>query len=1294
MAKYVPRERKHKRLAKRPQNQVQASAQPAPDEIIPETKTEREIRRTTIAEEVRSQQPSSKVSSKKRKRLDKYVDTKLRKEENLELLKKLATHKVDTSLLQSSKKLGRVLETKRERFSRALREKQAGIDDGRHDDVLYERRREVPLEGEDKGEDEPEDEDEDEDDEVSVIAPSAGQEPKPTPGFGSGLKRPLETNDSGQPVIKKRKRRRKAVLQSPPSSEYSEDDEVSAESAYGDGDLSKSGSKDEWHGFGSDAETEQQATTKVRLGPVTDTGNEDGDTSVSEEELNSNDGEDSSTGGGGDDRDSDTESTPSTGSDRKERVSAFKQWANTQRNTALDFTPSALPTDMAAIEANFKPRQPSPDPLVTALSLMNTTIPHMNGARTARPSAAITIPRSEEVQAARLELPVVQEEQKIMEAIHGNPIVIVCGATGSGKTTQVPQMMSESGYGSQIGIGSTSSGLGMQSKGMIGVTQPRRVAATSVAERVASELGPKYRNRVAHQVRYDTNVSRDTAIKFMTDGILLREISQDFLLSRYSAIVIDEAHERSFNTDILIGMLSRIVPLREELAREEPEKHYPLKLVIMSATLRVADFVENTRLFQNGPPPIVEAEGRQYPVTVHFSRRTQRDYAAETVEKVARGHRKLPPGGILVFLTSQVEIQSVANTLKARLGGGATGSAGSGKGMTGEGAPLDMDDFEDRHGRRRDNDYLDGEEDADPDSDSDIVITGLDPDADDQEFQVDDHPQFSTRERGALKPHILPLYAALPSAQQLRVFHSPPDGSRLIVLATNVAETSLTIPGIRYVFDCGRAKEKRYDNATGVQTFEINWVSKASASQRTGRAGRTGPGHCYRLYSSAVYERDFAEHTVPEILRTPLESTVLQLKSMEIQNVVNFPFPTSPDAVQLVLAERLLRTLGAIGNEQECGRITELGKEVMGFPVNPRFGKMLMLAQRNGVLAYTVAIVAGLAVGDLFIPEAQSVSGVMLESGLGAESDEDSDREVRLERRLAESEAHTAAQHRHQSYNRAHATLSRWDDQSDALKLLTAVAVYADASGPSKPISALSKICADYYLREKGMSEVQQLRHQLHNIVSTRYPAAAGTITDALPVPLERERKLLGQVVAAAYIDQVAIRADLLNDETTGGFGRKPRRAGEVAYRTLVPTAEVDKTMSPQEQEMQRSVFVHPSSVLAHLSVKEMPGYIVYSHLSRAAPATIDSGKIARTRIHPLTAVSAQVLAALAEGTPLLEMGKPIGKLEELGSARRQCWVSMSLKAPSGGNSWPLSAWKVVQRKGKRAKLFAYDYAT
>ncbi|KAK3622084.1 putative ATP-dependent RNA helicase DHR1 [Elasticomyces elasticus] len=857
-----------------------------------------------------------------------------------------------------------------------------------------------------------------------------------------------------------------------------------------------------------------------------------------------------------------------------------------------------------------------------------------------------------------------------MEAINGNPIVIICGATGSGKTTQVPQMMFENGYGSAISSSpNATSAAAPHSEGMIGVTQPRRVAATSVASRVSHELGSRYGPVVAHQVRYDSvTVGKRTAIKFMTDGILLREIEKDFLLSKYSAIVIDEAHERSVNTDILIGMLSRIVPLRAELALEEPGKHYPLKLVIMSATLRVTDFTENQRLFRDGPPPMVEAEGRQFPVTVHFSRRTQRDYTVETVEKVARGHRKLPPGGMLVFLTSQQEILEVTRKLKERLGGGSTVAFA-------QAAEPDnqTDDFEDRTGARRDNDYLDAE--RNDDSDSDIEITGLDPDADDAEFKVDDEPQFSRRESsGALKPHILPLYAALPSAQQLRVFQTPPADHRLIVLATNVAETSLTIPGIRYVFDCGRAKEKHYDIATGVQTFEIDWISKASASQRTGRAGRTGPGHCYRLYSSAVYERYFADHTVPEILRTPLEGAVLQLKAMDIENVVNFPFPTRPDAVQLTHAEKLLSNLGAIAERD--GRVTATGKEIMGFPVSPRFGKMLLLAQKRGVLAYAVATVAALAVGELFIPEAHTAGGAK-DKDDASNSDYDSDRDVRIARKIADSEAHTAGQQRHQAYTRAQARLSNLDKQSDVVKLLTAVAVYAEA----KDLSAASKICSEYYLREKGMSEVQQLRHQLHNIVSARYPAATASFKNVLPKPSKDVVKILGELTAAGFIDQVAIRADLIKDNASSGFGRKPRRAGEVAYRTLVPIVdEIDRTLAPQEQEMQRSVFVHPSSTLAKLGVSAMPDYVIYSHLSRAAPATIDdSEKVPRTRMHPLTTVSAKQLALLAEGTPLLEIGKPIGKIEDLGTSR-QCWVSLNFR----GAGWPLPPCKVLQRKSNR----------
>ena len=346
----------------------------------------------------------------------------------------------------------------------------------------------------------------------------------------------------------------------------------------------------------------------------------------------------------------------------------------------------------------------------------------------------------------------------------------------------------------------------------------------------------------------------------MTDGVLLREITQDFVLTKYSAIVIDEAHERSVNTDILIGMLSRIVNLRAEMAKEDL-KIKPLKLIIMSATLRISDFTENKRLFRSDPPPLMKAEGRQFEVTNHFSRRTQRDYVDEIFQKVVRGHRKLPKGGMLVFLTGQNEISHLAKKIRETFASTHSQDVKVGNVQISPAeAPLETEDIE--LGTKDEDDY----ENNDGSDSDDSIIIGLD-DEDDKEFEIGEE----AAEDDVMKVHVLPLYSQLPTNQQLRVFEPPPEGSRLIVLATNVAETSLTIPGIRYVFDCGRAKEKKYDRITGVQSFEIGWISKASANQRAGRAGRTGPGHCYRLYSSAVFERDFAEYAAPEILRTPLE---------------------------------------------------------------------------------------------------------------------------------------------------------------------------------------------------------------------------------------------------------------------------------------------------------------------------------------------------------------------------------------------------------------------------------------
>lgn len=1209
MPRFVPRERKHRKIARAKQNgNDSVNTNTNSEQILPESRDDREARRAALRQELRDARPESKSSSKKRKRLDKYIDTKLKKDENAVLLKKLEGQKVDTSLLQSSKKLGRVTESKREKLSRALREHQAGLPTT-DETILFEARAEP----------------DDESSEDSVVADdnpaaAAGTSIHRGAGFGSGLKRPLNLGEDGRPMIQKRKRRKKhkneiAQTFSPPSEDDSDDEtNVDADSAQ---------SEEEWEGFGStDGVGEESAS----------------------DELDSVSNPDSAG----------SSSPPSRD------VSGFKAWTETLRNAAYGFTPSTAVTDdeaMKAVAANFKPRVTSPE------AGLESDSKHMDSTR---PAEAIIVPREDDIQKARMELPVLQEEQKIMENIHNNPVVVVCGATGSGKTTQVPQMLFESGYAEIRTLRSSE-----PKRGMIGVTQPRRVAATSVAARVSHELGAEFGGRVAHQVRYDTSVNQDTAIKFMTDGVLLREIQQDFVLSKYSVIVIDEAHERSVNTDLLIGMLSRIVPLRAELAKEQPDRHFSLKLVIMSATLShgVDSFLNNEKLWSRvgGPPPVVEAEGRQYPVTVHFSRKTRRDYVIEIAEKVARGHRKLPPGGMLVFLTGQQEIAAVSKKLRERLGG--SGSAFTNPSISNR-AIDGLDDYEDGV-HMISNDILEGEDDP---SGSE---SGAEIDVDDEfDVEASELPTGGINgNRAPLKPQVLPLYAALPATQQLKVFQPSPEGYRSIVLATNVAETSLTIPGVRYVFDSGRVKEKRYEIATGVQTFEVDWVSKASAEQRKGRAGRTGPGHVWRLYSSAVYEEFFAEETVPEILRTPLESTILQLKAMEIDKVINFPFPTSPDKKQLQLAERLLTNLGAI--DAKTGAVTATGKQTMRFPVNPRFGKMLLLAQANQILTSSIALVAGLAVGDLIIPEVQRSNINMDDSGDSDGESPESDDDRGQQR--AEKAARVASEQKHSAYSRAQAALSRWDDRSDAVKILTAVALHADSH------TATGAVCQEYSLREKSMDEVQMLRRQLHILVGdTAFEHKLGLQTN-------KQLAMLNQVVAGGFVDQVAIRTDMLKGTT--GFGRKPRRAIDVPYRTLIPsTDDVANTgATPQETEMLRSVFIHPASILARLSVKEMPQFIVYSHLSRAAPSTVSSSKIKKTRMHPLTVIGPKALAVLAENTPLLQIGKPVGKIEELargedGRQRRQSWVSVSLRAPGspGTEEWPLGAWKVVQKRGIR----------
>jgi len=702
--------------------------------------------------------------------------------------------------------------------------------------------------------------------------------------------------------------------------------------------------------------------------------------------------------------------------------------------------------------------------------------------------------------------------------------------------------------------------------GTIAITQPRRVAAVSLSARVKSELNLHARSSlVAHQIRYSSTTSLETAIKFMTDGVLLRELASDFLLSRYSVVIVDEAHERGVNTDVLIGVLSRVAKLREKMWRDGKDTR-PLRIVIMSATLRIDDFIANPSLFST-PPPVIHIPAREHPVIIHFSRRTVSDYVTEAYKKVCKVHARLPVGAVLVFLTGQAEIQALCRKLERRYGKKAQPKPRGRRSaletpqvhVEAEAKlPTEDTEVEDVELGQQDDlaaDVDDGAEVEDPEA----------LDSDDEGIAENDIDEATNAPM-----HILPLYSLLPTEQQMLVFRSPPANYRLVIVATNVAETSLTIPGIRYVVDSGRAKERQYDPSTGVRSFQVSWISKASASQRAGRAGRTGPGHCYRLYSSALYEDHFEAFSKPEILRMPIEGVVLQMKSMNIDQVVNFPFPTPPDRFALKKAEDLLTHLGALSSPTHTrmihgvqqagisgGQVTELGKAMGAFPVSPRFAKMLVIGSQHGCLAYVVAIVACVSVGDPFLHE-QSI-----EEGLDGDDEvEDGPAELKHIRSEAirEKEERKALRSR---YFKAHSQfLSLVGGTSDDFKMLAAVGAYEYDPTPS--------FCAKNFLRPKAMQEIQQLRSQISNI--------AKLTMSRLAPPTDVQLIVLRQILTAGFIDQVAVRLDIAM--------KKPSRftsCRNVPYRT----SDVDE-----------EVFIHPSSSLFH---RPPPDFVVFQELVRTS---------------------------------------------------------------------------------------------
>ncbi|ESZ97799.1 hypothetical protein SBOR_1808 [Sclerotinia borealis F-4128] len=1298
---FTPRLRKHKVLARNKTNDSENPIDSNATEIIPSSKSAHEEKKQKLKKELAGE---TKISGKKAKRLEKYIETKLRKDENRILIEKLSKSKEEGGLYESSKKLGQGALTRRERLARALKERERGVDiDGNGEELLFEKRTVREMESESESSEEEDDEIKHKKEGGLLQGNTTATTPASTPasktpaqtlqfGAGTGLKRPLEVDDDGKPVIQKRQRRggvqsKISLKPQAPATEsawdgFSSGSEVedSDDEMKTDEDSNDSSTPDETSDpkkaellkrlTGIFAESKEGAL-KSMVGdesedsseeePSDEDSNEDSDEASDEasdpehaqllktvmslfgeskeEALQSKLGNDIEEGSSDDSDEEDSEESSEGDEDDKtskkqERSSAFKAWATQQVNEAYGYEPTTnIPnaTETPKIEG-FEPRPMEQDPL--PMELQPTT-------NLSRKAFSVSVERPSHIQDVRLKLPVVAEEQKIMEAIHNNNLVVVYGATGSGKTTQVPQFLYEAGYGAKDS----------PNPGMIGVTQPRRVAAVSMAKRVGDELAD-HGKRVAYQIRFEGTVSSDTAIKFMTDGVLLREVAQDIALRKYSAVVIDEAHERSVNTDILIGMLSRVVRLREEMALEDSSVK-PLKLIIMSATLRITDFTENKTLFST-PPPVLQAEGRQYPVTSHFARKTHHDYVEEAFRKISKGHRKLPPGGILVFLTGQNEITHLSKKLKEAFNIGST-TTGPQVRISGKDAPIEAEDIE--FGETMDtatDDYVD--------DDDEVTFN------DDEDFDIGEEA-----DTGPSKMHILPLYSLLSTKEQLRVFEPPPDGSRLIVLATNVAETSLTIPGIQYVFDCGRSKERKYDKTTGVQSFEVGWISKASASQRAGRAGRTGPGHCYRLYSSAVYERDFEEFAEPEILRMPIEGVVLQLKSMNLQHVVNFPFPTPPDRQSLASSEKLLTYLSALS---PSGQITPTGSTMSIFPLSPRFARILLVGHLHDCLPYTIALVAGLSAADIFIPENQVIPALTPRE----------DEEAYLT--TAEKIEQDARANLRRQFNKVHQSFCFLDDRSDAIKLLQAVGEFAHAPTESW--------CASHYVRYKTLKEILQLRRQITDLLRSNIPAfAALKYEEKLAPPSALQVKALKQMVAAGFIDHVAIRADL--SPTQPEAYRKPKRAIDVPYLTLFPShLRTSNKNDDEEQEQDKAVYIHPASPLSRLSPHECPEYIIYSYLQKPAEDVNADGsrKRQKTRMHSLTDISGGQLAGLAKGTSLLDYGKPIkevlvkekkagknGKEGEDGEMR-ECWVVPYLRAEgSGGLGWPLPARKVVQKK-------------
>lgn len=482
--------------------------------------------------------------------------------------------------------------------------------------------------------------------------------------------------------------------------------------------------------------------------------------------------------------------------------------------------------------------------------------------------------RTKSIREQREYLPAFAVRESMLQIIRENNIVIIVGETGSGKTTQLTQYLREEGY---------------CDFGIVGCTQPRRVAAMSVAKRVSEEVAALVKEAgkrelndevdglggtVGYSIRFEDQTNDHTVIKYMTDGVLLRESLRDPDLNKYSAIIMDEAHERSLNTDVLFGVLRKVAARRSDL-----------KLIVTSATLSADVFSD---FF--GGVPIFRIPGRTFPVETYFSKSVQEDYVMAAVKQTLQIHFNSPPGDILIFMTGQEDIEGTCTVLADKI-----------------------------------NNL--GDENTKP-----LLV--------------------------------LPMYSQLPADLQAKIFDAAPEGVRKCIVSTNVAETSLTVDGIKYVIDSGFCKLKVYNPKIGMDALNVTPVSRANANQRSGRAGRTGPGFCFRLYTDRQFREELMETAVPEIQRTNLSNVVLLLKSLGVKNLLDFDFMDPPPEDNIMTSLYQLWILGAIDN---TGDLTPLGRRMAEFPLDPPLSKMLLFAhEQGGCSSEVLIIVSMLSVPSVF----------------------------------------------------------------------------------------------------------------------------------------------------------------------------------------------------------------------------------------------------------------------------------------------------------------------------------------